>query len=146
MKKQRLTLADLPEKYQQQVAAQILPQATVAAAKQEAHKPTIKQRRGMPSKLEMAFAVEYQAFGYRHQDITLKVANGVRYTPDFFRAGIVVEGDDSKGGVCVEIKGKHRFDGSIEKLKCAASAWPEFEFWLVTRPDGSKWNWERVIA
>jgi hypothetical protein len=145
--KARLQLADLPAKYQQQAYPQMKASELAAMEKRRDDlavpvKPTIKQRRGGPSKLEAAFAAEFPR--YRMQAITLTIANGVKYTPDAFCANRADFRTHCTCGVCVEVKGPHRFDGSIEKLKMAARAWPEFEFWLVTRP-GTAWNWERVL-
>ncbi len=64
----------------------------------------------------------------RPHGITLKLANGVRYTPDFF--------------VCFphpcayEVKGRHAWDDAIVKLKVAASNNRWLKFYLCSRVDG----------
>jgi hypothetical protein len=67
--------------------------------------------------------------------LTLRLANGLKYTPDF-----VCHGDRIQ---CVEVKGKHAWDDSIAKLKMAATAWPEFDFVLMWK-DGHVYKTQPV--
>jgi hypothetical protein len=64
------------------------------------------------------------------QDITLKMADDVRYTPDF---NVV----DANGQlVFYETKGKRFWDDAKVKLRVAARQWRCFRFVLVTRDNG----------
>lgn len=70
------------------------------------------------------------------QAITLKLGNGVRYTPDF----VTVE-EMSFPPICAyEVKGFMRDDAAV-KLKVAASAYPWIKFFLACRNKQSGgWN------
>lgn len=69
--------------------------------------------------------------------ITLKIANGCRYTPDFIRL--------SAGGPvwCYEVKGFMRDDAAV-KVKVAAAIFPTFRFSLVTRKRG-QWEFQSIL-
>jgi len=65
------------------------------------------------------------------QAITLQLANGLRYTPDF-----VVMGHGAKSDLpphCFEVKGPHAWEDSLVKLKVAARTYPFFKFTLAWR-------------
>lgn len=70
------------------------------------------------------------------QNITFKLADDCRYTPDFWTLGV--------GGklIAYEVKGFMREDAKI-KIKVAARLFTWAEFVLVTR-DGKSWN-ESVV-
>lgn len=78
----------------------------------------------------------------RPQAKTYKIANGLRYTPDFTvsswprAVGPATE-------TAWEVKGKWVDGDSFPKLKMAAAAWPEVRFILVWKQDG-EWK-EQVI-
>jgi hypothetical protein len=83
------------------------------------------------------------------QSITLKIGNGVRYTPDFAVVSDATNGHRSP--VCefhfYEVKGFMRDDAAV-KLKVAASLYPLFGFHLVTkRPKklGGGWDIQNVL-
>lgn len=75
------------------------------------------------------------------QCITLKIGNGVRYTPDFcFHA----RDDHTEQDLdAYEVKGFARED-AIVKLKVAASIYPWIKFHLVTRKKG-EWQIQEVL-
>lgn len=73
----------------------------------------------------------------KSQSVTLKLANGVKYTPDFF----AFHGGRAEA---FEVKGSHSWDDAIVKLKVAAHEWPEIQFILVYKRDG-QWIEERVL-
>ncbi len=84
------------------------------------------------------------------QQITLLLANGVRYTPDFI---VVAESSDpepfpaSFGFFAYEVKGFMRDDAAV-KIKVAASLYPWITFRLVTKKrkkDGGGWAIEQVL-
>lgn len=80
------------------------------------------------------------------QAITLRLGNGVRYTPDF----VTVEDEpleDAAGYAqtlrAYEVKGFMRDDAAV-KLKVAASAYPWIKFHLVTKA-GNGWDIQEVL-
>jgi hypothetical protein len=92
-----------------------------------------KPTRGVMNKLEQAWMNELLArqragelLVIRFEEVTLKLAHDVRYTPDFWTV-------TSQGLVrCYETKGWMRDDARV-KLRVAAAQFPEFEFVLVQR-------------
>lgn len=70
------------------------------------------------------------------QSVTLGLANGVRYTPDFVVREFSVV-------AAYEVKGFMRDDAAV-KLKVAASLYPWILFHLVTRK-GGQWQVDRVL-
>jgi len=94
------------------------------------------------SKLEAQYALSLESFlqsglikSWRYEPITLKIATGSRYTPDF----MVI---DSTGAIeLVEVKGWHRnIDASREKWKAAAAINPWARFtWATRSKDGGSW-------
>jgi hypothetical protein len=85
------------------------------------------------NRLEAKFAMSLEAQRragkivlWRYERLTLKLADDTRYTPDFY----VLELD---GAVSIyETKGYMRDDAHV-KLKVAATAFPEFRFYLVQK-------------
>jgi len=109
--------------------------------------PRLRQKRvAKLNKTEAAF-LEWSKANYRigdpvfyAQEITLQLANGLRYTPDFVmnrKVGYVA---------AFEVKGFMR-DDAAAKLKMAASKYPWISFFLVTAEDRSlrEWNIEEVL-
>lgn len=70
----------------------------------------------------------------RAQAVTLVLANGVRYTPDFTNLRL---------GLAWETKGFMRDDAAV-KIKVAAAAYPEIRFHLVTR-NGGTWDVQEIL-
>lgn len=122
-------------------------QAQIAAAYGNAPQPPpkpvsspIRQKAGPQlNKLELAFLERlkrtYPGFEPMAQAITLKLANGCRYTPDF----VVVRFPEIKEEWATidayEVKGFMRDDANV-KLKVAASLYPWIAFHLVQRKKG----------
>ena len=75
----------------------------------------------------------------RPHGITLVLANGTKYTPDFFYK--------APGNLrAYEIKGAHAYDDAIVKLKVAASQNPWLTFYLVSGDSkGSPWKIQKLI-
>lgn len=98
------------------------------------------------SKLERDFAVwledskaDLQIARWRYEPLTFRLANGVRYTPDF------VTTDFAWQLRCYEVKGPYCRDDARIKLRVAAAQFTEIEWFLATRPDRSgPWLVERV--
>jgi len=139
----------LPARYQDQIAAQLdaanrarYPQLTTA-------KPRLRQDRTGLNKTEAGFLAHlrtlYSGAGVQitAQGMTLKLANGVRYTPDFIVALSPVVQEIAQV-LAFETKGFMRDDACV-KIKVAAQQWPWIAFHLVTRRKGA-WEVERVCA
>jgi hypothetical protein len=75
------------------------------------------------------------------QAVTLKLGNGVRYTPDFML--FWTDSSNASSPTAWEVKGFIRDDAAV-KLKVAASQYPWIKFHLVTRKKG-EWQIERVL-
>lgn len=77
------------------------------------------------------------------QNITLKLANGVRYTPDFN----VTDRSGDALPEFYEVKGFMRDDAAV-KIKVAAALYPQFLFFLVTKRAkklGGGWDVQEVL-
>ena len=132
----------LPRRYQDQVAAQLYKPGSLTAPQKPTAKARLRQKAGDGlNKTERAFLghLKRQDCGARvySQAITLKLANGVRYTPDF----IVV---DEWRLTAYEVKGFMRDDAAV-KLKVAATAYPWISFHLVTKRKGGGWDIQAVL-
>lgn len=79
-----------------------------------------------------------------HREVSLPLANGLRYKVDFLCAFVADDGAIAVEGH--EVKGFARSTG-IAKLKMAASVYPWIKFFLATRNKNapSGWNIERVL-
>ena len=86
----------------------------------------------------------------RFEAHTFKLAEGLRYTPDFE----IVYADPSRGKAFFEIKGSEFFasgksnqQNSITKLKIAAKLFPEYYFYKCyprAKKDGGAWVTELI--
>ena len=132
----RLTISDLPPRYQAQVLGQrVAPELAPA-------KPMLRQSAAPKlNKTEAAYLEvlrdRYPGCDVHAQCITLKLANGCRYTPDFavFGDGLIE---------FHEVKGHMRDDAAV-KIKVAAAQFPAWAFWLVWRK-GGQWQQQRILA
>lgn len=109
-------------------------------------KPMLRQSAKGPNKTEVAFglylAASFPGAKVTQQDVTLRLANGVRYTPDFFCFDL-----GRSGPAAWETKGFMRDDASV-KIKVAAHHYPEISFFLVTKrtkKQGVGWQINRVL-
>lgn len=107
----------------------------------------IRQSRREPNKTERRFEVErlrmWHRIGwvskYDYEAVTLKIANGCRYTPDWW--AITNDGRTQ----FYEIKARKMiWDDAIVKLKVAAAQYTAYEFWLCAW-DKNGWTIERVL-
>lgn len=104
-------------------------------------KPMLRQKSGPAlNKWESAFfdrlKIDNPGCDVLAHPVTLRLANGVRYTPDFIVFGPI-------GAMhAYEVKGHMRDDAAV-KIKVAASTYPKIQFTLVTRVKGS-WRHEEV--
>ena len=156
----RPTLADLPRRYQEQAGKQLYNQKQLdkrmiaelaplpyeempIPATPKALGSPIRQKQGDGlNKLERAFlghlkaeweGEEKEPYEIRTQEITLKIANGCRYTPDFV---VIKPWAENLGIEAYEVKGFMRDDAAV-KLKVAASLYHWIAFHLVTRKKGA---------
>jgi hypothetical protein len=156
----RIELHKLPERYQKQAAEQlqkkqliqlggIEPQIRAANIEDDVGVTSKKKRlrqstKPLQNSNELAFEMHLRELlpnAYVHpQAVTLGLANGVRYTPDFMSYEPL-----NGGRLCFwEVKGPRKiFDGAGEKLKIAASKYREFIFTLVWEEHG-EWQQQRI--
>jgi hypothetical protein len=154
----RMTIADLPERYRDDIVRQLGGGKPLGLARHAAVKaveivvtgePRLRQKTAPKlNKTETAWRdylrTQYPTDTIHEQAITLQIGNGVRYTPDFivtYPAGLATE------GVCVmayEVKGHMRDDAAV-KLKVAARAYPWIGFTLVSRKGGT-WQTQEILA
>lgn len=97
----------------------------------------------LSNKLETEFGQYLQAnypnssTKFYEQAITLRLGNGLKYTPDWV---VCI----SLRTYCFEVKGKHVWDDSIAKLKMAASVYPKWTWYLAWKQDG-QWKMQEVL-
>lgn len=137
MKNSGIKLSDLPLKLRAQVTGAIATRAAFGA-------PKLRQDTKGPNKTEAAFELYlsnyYPDADIKREGVTLKLGNGVRYTPDFFvrqKSGLIQ---------IYETKGFMRDDAAV-KIKVAASAFPFWNFFLVRAHDRrlAGWNVQAIM-
>jgi hypothetical protein len=120
-------------------------------------KKRLRQNATGLNKTEAAFLATLKAGGIAEasdgtdvlppQSITLRIGNGVRYTPDFFTVGHEPI-EDAAGNAqtlrAYEVKGFMRDDAAV-KLKVAASLYPWIKFHLVSKRKGGGWDVQEVL-
>lgn len=116
-------------------------------------KGVIRQSSRQPNKTELRFEQEYlkpwwatgSVADYSYESVTLKIANGCRYTPDWYVLEVVREGELKTK--FYEIKARAMiWDDAIVKIKVAAHAYQQFEFYLCAWDGKTGWTIERVRA
>lgn len=142
----RWTLADIskmPPAIQAQIYGKPVPVLSIAAKTPPKPKeaPSLRQDTKGLNGLERAFHDELRRtmpqIPVHVHAITLKLANGVRYTADF-----ALELSDGRWHL-YETKGFMRDDASV-KIKVAAAMYRTITFTLVTRKKGV-WRYEQVL-
>ena len=93
------------------------------------------------NKLEESFlrelSIRHPGEDFYPQAVTLKLANGLRYTPDFISFNLKK---------VFEVKGEWVDGDSFPKLKMAASVFPDLEFYLEWRhPEGGCWCEQKIL-
>jgi hypothetical protein len=144
----RPALSDLSPRFQAQAVAQLHgtphPRTVkIEVAPQPPAKKRIRQNASGLNKTEAAFEQWAKAGGiqfaqFYSQAVTLRIANGCRYTPDFIATGAVWLR-------AYEVKGFMRDDAAV-KLKVAASLYPWITFHLVSKRKGGGWDVQKVLA
>lgn len=149
----RRTIADLSPAHQAEVARQLtkgrpLGQARAQAVRQvecEPGKKRLRQRAGDGmNNTERAFLGWLKSQwpdAHIHREVSLPLANGVRYKVDFLCVHI---SDGRLRVVGWEVKGFMRDDAAV-KLKVAASVYPWIVFWLAYK-EGGEWRFQGVTA
>lgn len=154
----RPTLGDLSPKFQAQAVAQLhaaVRPRTIAIQPADAApaKKRLRQNAGGLNKTEAAFeqwlgAGNVNAARILTQAITLRLANGCRYTPDFVTVD-AARVQDGEADACTlrayEVKGFMRDDAAV-KLKVAASRYPWIKFHLVTKAKGGTWSVQEILS
>jgi hypothetical protein len=101
----------------------------------------IKGRSMSNAELEYAMILEHmkrrgEIESYRYEGVTLKLADGCRFTPDFF----VVVSSMILRLRFVEIKGRHIWEDSIVKFKVAKEQNPWAEWQMHQRSKDGQWS------
>lgn len=138
-------LLDPAAKEQAALIANTLGVSTVApsgGAKLSNGKRLRQSSKPLLNKLETAFLEEYLQEYYTPQQIhpqrfQLRLANGLRYKPDF----VTITGN---GCTCWEAKGPHSFRGGFENLKSAAALFIGITFILVWK-DSGEWKQQIIL-
>ena len=140
MKHTGIPLSSFPPAMQAQIDAQLHSRQPGAPVQ----KPRLRQSAAGLNQTEAAFkaflAGLYSEPNVYAQDITLRLANGVRYTPDF----VVYT---PTGVLAYEVKGFMRDDAAV-KLKVAAQRYPWIRFLLATKRKksaGGAWQIDFVL-
>jgi hypothetical protein len=115
----------------------------VAAIFSPKSKPRVRQTTKGPNKLEAAFRPwilgrHPEIFGLAFNGMTLTLASGLRYTPDY-------TGWIGEKLVAWECKGPWATDDSIAKLKVAARIWPKIKFVLAWKENGA-WAMQDILS
>ncbi len=125
--------------------AYLVPEKMITGVVRKKPAKRIRQNSTPLNKTEQAFLdyLNREGFGWRVlilvQSMTLKLGNGVRYTPDF-----VTVANFSLNLTAYEVKGYMRDDAAV-KLKVAAAQYPWIAFKLVTRRKDGGWDIEAVL-
>lgn len=82
---------------------------------------------------------EFPSDAIYEQAITFRLANGVRYTPDWVRFSETFPH-------CYEVKGKHSWDDAIVKLKVAANLYRHFSWWICFKSPQGEWQMKLVFS
>ena len=139
MKHGGISISDLPPRCQEQVMAQLAmslpPQRAPALpsnAIRQQHGPTLNK---LEDDFHRHLVSTFKPLGAAIlvQPITLKLGNGVRYTPDFIKADLFVPPHRTVTLDAYEVKGPRFWDDARVKIKVAASQYPWIRFVLVTR-------------
>lgn len=171
-----MTIADLPEKYRAAAWQQLGGGAPLGQARAKAvstfpveivptptGKPRIRQNSEGLNKTEAAFYAHLQRTSKGTQEpgnefpqridvmppqtITLRLGNGVRYTPDFATVTHAhTIGNESAAQTLrfYEVKGFMRDDAAV-KIKVAASMFPYWRFYMVTKASRGEWTIDPVL-
>jgi len=144
-KSSRLSVADLPTHLQAEAALQLRPAGSAGPARasgaiKAAARISPSTDESRLNRTERAYLEQLRGSGVPWigvQNLTLKIGDDTRYTPDFF----VV--DDAGIVTAVEVKGFWRDDARV-KIKVAARAFPWIRFVAVQAIKGGGWSFEAI--
>ena len=140
----------LPARFQKQIADQLYGTKQPVLANPAKPKARIRQKQGDGlNQTERAFLAHLQANPeydtVAPHALTLKLGNGVHYTPDFIAYHQAVDPyGDTDHVYAFEVKGFMRDDAAV-KLKVAASLFPWIKFSLATKKKDGSWDVQRVF-
>lgn len=151
----RLTIGDLSPRHQAEVMRQLERNKPIGIARAEqvravpVEKVRIRQLSAPKlNKTEAAFALwlcEHRPEAIVcEQAVTLRLGNGVRYTPDFITVELTATGC-GRMVTAYETKGFMRDDAAV-KLKVAAAQYTWIRFILVTKERAGTWSMQEVRA
>lgn len=151
MKNTGINISTLPVSYQAQIAAQLGKKPALVHRDAPSAGKVIRQKtKPRLNKLETAFGEHLQqAMGGRKQimaqAITLELANGCKYTPDFVMRGEAA-GRPETVLLAYEVKGGHVWDDAKVKVKVAARQYPWIAFFIVSRKSRNHgWDYQQVM-
>ncbi len=136
-------LSDFPPSVQKRILDQMVPVATPELG--QVAQSNVK-RKGVQNKTEQDFYESYllpriqsgEFYSAKYEALALPIAHRCVYNPDF------IVGTAENTTVIFETKAPHRFrNAGIIKLKVAAQAYPEYEFYLAEKKD-KKWVVKRI--
>lgn len=139
-------IAMLPHQWREQIEGK-KPAVPSTVGQPKEPKPRLRQKAGPKlNKTEQRFEIYlrqvFKTEPILAQSITLEIANGCRYTPDF----VVIQPRETPDAYvfrAYEVKGPHMWDDSIVKLKVAARSYPWIQFNICSR-SGFGWRIERI--
>lgn len=148
-----LTIGELPARYQAEAYRQLgkmkVSRQDAKEGRKERNSGGIRQKRSQTlNKLESAFWERlkgtYGAERVLSQAITLQIANGTTFRPDFMVVQHV-DGSDLHSLMAFEVKGPHAWDDAIVKLKVAARMYDWISFYIVRRDPEGRWVQTRIL-
>jgi hypothetical protein len=108
----------------------------------------VRQSHKQPNKLEAEWGKiilsQYQSQYPRHPRPRYNakaylIANGLRFTPDWTASYW-----DGRVETAWEVKGPRAWDGALDKLKMAATAWPEVR-WILVWKEMGQWQSQEIL-
>lgn len=144
-----VNITDFNPKYQDQIRKVLsTPFESVPMQELKPAKRIRQNSKSIMNKLEQEFYDRIRDLfpnypAVRPQAKTYKLANGVRYTPDF-TASMWPRCDGSSVETAWEVKGPQAWDDAIVKIKVAATSWPEVRWVLVWKEDG-QWKEQLIL-
>lgn len=91
----------------------------------------------------MILRAKYPGLDFHPQGKTYRLANGLRYSPDF--TALIPDENCNIRETAFEVKGKWIDGDSIPKLKMMATTWPEVRLILVWRDKSGQWKQQEIL-
>lgn len=158
MRNSGIPLSSFPKKIQDQISAQLHgarppTDCRCVPIPVPADKPRLRQNTTGPNKTELEFEMklhaEHGAGQIHRQAITLRLANGLRYTPDFVKISDATNEHAAPVSewTAWEVKGFMR-DDAAGKIKMAAALYPLIRFYLASKRKkkaGGGWAIQEIL-